>query len=93
MADITRGTGADSPEDIKDEPALAGAGVDPDTPVAAGVEGPGQNDEDEEDDDDFDEEDDADEDDDEEDDAKQASDDEDDASGLQKLQPDWLPGR
>ena len=56
MADIT-GTGADSPEDIKDEPALASVGVDPDTPVAADAEGPGQDDEedDEFDDDDEDE--------------------------------------
>ena len=74
MADITSGTGADSPEDIKDEAALASVGVDPDTPLAAGAEGPGQDDEDE---DEFDE-DEADEDDeeedDEEDDSQQASD-------------------
>lgn len=74
MADITSGTGADSPEDIKDEAALASVGVDPDTPVAAGAEGPGQDaeDEDEFDDDEADDEDE--EEDDEEDDSKQASD-------------------
>jgi hypothetical protein len=73
MADITTGTGADSMEDIKDEPALASVGVDPETPVAADADGPGQNDEDG---DEFDEDDDeeSDEDDDEDEDTQQASD-------------------
>ena len=55
MADITKGTGADSPEDILDEPALASVGVDPDGVVVAPDNTPGQ---DEEDDDDFDDDDD-----------------------------------
>ena len=67
MADMTRGTGADSPEDILDEPALASVGVDPDGVVAAPDNTPGQ-DEDEEDDDDDDAEDE-----DEDDDAQKAS--------------------
>ena len=72
MADITTGTGADSMEDIRDEPALESVGVDPDTPIAqADADEPGQDDEDE----DFDDEDDeADEDDDEDDEGQQASD-------------------
>jgi hypothetical protein len=79
MADMTTGTGADSREDIKDEPALASVGIDPDTPVAtdaayaqADAEEPGQDDEDE---DDFDDDDDAEDDEEEEDDddAQQAS--------------------
>jgi hypothetical protein len=75
MADITTGTGADSMEDIRDEPALESVGVDPDVPIAqADADEPGQNDED---DDEFDDEDEADEDEDEDeddDDAQQASD-------------------
>jgi hypothetical protein len=74
MADITTGTGADTMEDIRDEPALESVGVDPDAPIAqADANEPGQNDED---DDEFeeDEENEADEEDDEEDDTKQASD-------------------
>jgi hypothetical protein len=64
MADTTRGTGADSMEDIKDEPALASVGVDPETPVAADdANEPGQNDDDE---DEFDEDDDEESDEDEE---------------------------
>jgi len=51
MADITKGTGADSPEDILDEPALASVGVDPDGVVVAPDNTPGQDDED---DDEFD---------------------------------------
>jgi hypothetical protein len=73
MADMTKGgTGADSREDILDEPALASVGIDPDTVVVAPDNTPGQNDDD---DDDFDE-DDEDEDDGEdedEDDEQQAS--------------------
>ena len=75
MADITTGTGADSMEDIRDEPALESVGVDPDAPIAADANEPGQNDEEDED---FDEGDDdeADEvEDDEDEDSKQASDD------------------
>ena len=53
MADMTTGTGADSPEDIRDEPALESVGVDPDAPIAqADANEPGQNDEE---DDEFDE--------------------------------------
>ena len=70
MADITKGTGADSPEDILDEPALASVGVDPDGVVVAPDNTPGQDDEEE--DDDFDEDDDEAEDD-EDDDGQQAS--------------------
>ena len=55
MADITKGTGADSPEDILDEPALASVGVDPDGVVVAPDNTPGQDDED---DDEFDDDDD-----------------------------------
>ena len=66
MADITTGTGADTMEDIRDEPALESVGVDPDAPIAADADEPGQNDEDDEDfdedDDEADEEDDEDED-------------------------------
>lgn len=74
MADINSTTGADSMEDIKDEPALASVGVDPETPVATDATGPGQNDEDDEE---FEDGDDADEEDDEADedeDGQQASD-------------------
>ena len=60
MADITTGTGADTMEDIRDEPALESVGVDPDAPIATDANEPGQNDEE---DDEFDEdEDEADED-------------------------------
>lgn len=78
MADMTTGTGADSPEDIRDEPALESVGVDPDAPIAqADANEPGQNDEE---DDEFDDDDDdaddseADEEDDKDEDAQQASD-------------------
>jgi hypothetical protein len=74
MADITSGTGADSMEDIRDEPALESVGVDPDAPIAqADANEPGQ---DEEDDDEFDDdEDEADEEEDADDeDSQQASD-------------------
>lgn len=75
MADITTGTGADSPEDIRDEPALESVGADPDAPIAqADANEPGQ---DEEEDDEFDDEDEADEeaeDDDEAEDTQKASD-------------------
>ena len=68
MADITTGTGADTMEDIRDEPALESVGVDPDAPIAqADANEPGQDDADE--DEDFDDDDEGDEDaDDEEDD-------------------------
>ncbi len=56
MADITKGTGADSPEDILDEPALASVGVDPDGVVVAPDNSPGQDDEDDDFDDDDDDE-------------------------------------
>lgn len=74
MADITTGTGADTMEDIRDEPALESVGVDPDAPIAqADTNEPGQSNED---DDEFEEDDEneADEEDDEEDDTQQASD-------------------
>ena len=72
MADITKGTGADSMEDIRDAPALESVGVDPDAPIAADASEPGQ---DEEEDDEFDDdEDEAEEDDDDDDDSQQASD-------------------
>jgi len=74
MADTTTGTGADTMEDIRDEPALESVGVDPDAPIAqADANEPGQKDED---DDEFedDDENEADEEDDEEDDTQQASD-------------------
>jgi hypothetical protein len=76
MADITTGTGADSPEDIRDEPALESVGVDPDAPIAqADADEPGQNDEeDDEFDEDDDEADEEDEDDDDADDTQKASD-------------------
>ena len=77
MADITTGTGADTMEDIRDEPALESVGVDPDAPIAqADADEPGQNDEDDDefDEDEADEEDDADDDDDEADDTQKASD-------------------
>ena len=74
MADITTGTGADSMEDIRDEPALESVGVDPDAPIAqADANEPGQNDEEDEDFEDDDDE--ADEEDDEaEEDTQKASD-------------------
>jgi len=75
MADITTGTGADTMEDIRDEPTLESVGVDPDAPIAqADANEPGQNDEEDED---FDDDDEADEDDDEadeDDDTQKASD-------------------
>ena len=74
MADTTTGTGADTMEDIRDEPALESAGADPDAPIAqADANEPGQNDED---DDEFEEDDEneADEEGDEDEDTKQASD-------------------
>jgi hypothetical protein len=76
MADMTTGTGADSPEDIRDEPALESVGVDPDAPIAqADASEPGQNDEeDDEFDDDEDEADEEEESDDENDDTQKASD-------------------
>ena len=50
MADTTTGTGADTMEDIRDEPALESVGVDPDAPIAqADANEPGQDDEDDED--------------------------------------------
>ena len=72
MADTTTGTGADTMEDIRDEPALESVGVDPDAPIAqADANEPGQNDEEDED---FDEDDDeADEEDDEDDDDSQSA--------------------
>ncbi len=54
MADMTRGTGTDSREDILDEPALASVGVDPDGVEVAPDNTPGQDDEDDEFDDDDD---------------------------------------
>ena len=74
MADITTGTGADTMEDIRDEPALESVGVDPDAPIAqADANEPGQNDEEDEDFEDDDDE--ADEEDDEaEEDTQKASD-------------------
>jgi hypothetical protein len=77
MADFTTGsTGADSPEDIRDEPALESVGVDPDAPIAqADANEPGQNDEDDDEFDDAEDEGDEEEDDDEADeDGKKASD-------------------
>ena len=75
MADITTGTGADSMEDIRDEPALESVGVDPDAPIAqADADEPGQNDEDDEFDEDEDEADEEDDADDEDDDTQKASD-------------------
>lgn len=74
MADMTTGTGADTMEDIRDEPALESVGVDPDTPIAtADANEPGQNDEDDEDFEDGDETED-DEEDDEDEDTQKASD-------------------
>ena len=76
MADMTTGTGADTPEDIRDEPALESVGVDPDAPIAqADANEPGQKDED---DDEFDDDDEseADEEDEEDEDGQQASDEE-----------------
>jgi len=70
MADITKGTGADSPEDILDEPALASVGVDPDGVVVAPDNTPGQDDED---DDEFDDDDAEDEEDEEDEDGQSAS--------------------
>jgi hypothetical protein len=74
MADITTGTGADSMEDIRDEPALESVGVDPDAPIAADADEPGQNDEEDDEFDAEDEADDADDEDDEDDDTQKASD-------------------
>jgi len=74
MADITTGTGADTMEDIRDEPALESVGVDPDAPIAqADANEPGQT---EDDDEDFEDDDDADEeeDDEDDDDTQKASD-------------------
>ena len=73
MADMTKGTGADSPEDILDEPALASVGVDPDSVVVAPDNAPVQDEED--DDDRFDDDDDDEdaEDDDEDEDGQKAS--------------------
>ena len=46
MADMTTGTGADTMEDIRDEPALESVGVDPDAPIAQTQPSePGQDDE------------------------------------------------
>lgn len=74
MADITTGTGADTMEDLRDEPALESVGVDPDAPIAtADANEPGQNDEDDEDFEDGDETED-DEEDDEDEDTQKASD-------------------
>ena len=58
MADMTKGTGADSREDILDEPALASVGVDPDGVEVAPDNTPGQADEDDDEFDDDDAEDD-----------------------------------
>ena len=74
MADTTRGTGADSPEDILDEPALESVGVDPDSIVVAPDNTPGQDEED--DDDGFDDDEDDDAEDDEDEDGQKASDEE-----------------
>jgi hypothetical protein len=74
MANTPTGTGADTMEDIRDEPALESVGIDPDAPLAqADANEPGQNDED---DDEFDEDDEeeSDEEDDEDEDSKQVSD-------------------
>jgi len=71
MADMTKGTGADSPEDILDEPALASVGVDPDSVVVAPDNAPVQDEED--DDDRFDDDDEDAEDDDEDEDGQKAS--------------------
>lgn len=61
MADITTGTGADTMEDIRDEPALESVGVGPDAPIAqADANEPGQNDEDDDEFEDADENDDED---------------------------------
>ena len=71
MADTTRGTGADSPEDILDEPALASVGIDPDSVVVAPDNTPAIDEEDDDDrfDDDDEEDDEDDDEEDEEDDA------------------------
>jgi hypothetical protein len=78
MADITKGTGADSPEDILDEPALASVGVDPDGVVVAPDNTPGQDDED---DDEFDDDDDAEAEEDEEDEDGQSASNEEEKEG------------
>ena len=72
MANNTTGTGADTMEDIRDEPALESVGLDPDTPIAADANEPGQD----EDDDEFDEDDEeeSDEEDEDDEDSQQASD-------------------
>ena len=78
MANTTTGTGADTMEDIRDEPALESVGVDPDAPIAQAVaDEPGQNDEDDDEFDEDDEESDEDDDEAEDEETKQASDDED----------------
>jgi hypothetical protein len=76
MADLTKGTGADSREDILDEPALASVGVDPDSVVVAPDNTPGQDDEAEDEDDDFDEDDEDDAEDDEDEDGQKVADEE-----------------
>jgi len=75
MADITTGTGADTMEDIRDEPALESVGVDPDAPIAqADASEPGQTDDEDEDFEDDDAEEEEEEDDEADDDAQKASD-------------------
>ena len=71
MADMTTGTGADSREDILDEPALESVGVDPDSVKVEQAGTPGQDEED--DDDQFDDDDEEDAEDDEDDDGQVAS--------------------
>jgi len=78
MADITKGTGADSSEDILDEPALASVGVDPDGVVVAPDNTPGQDDED---DDEFDDDDDAEDEEDEKDEDGQSASNEEEKEG------------
>jgi hypothetical protein len=76
MADMTTGTGADTMEDFRDEPALESVGVDPDAPIAqAQADEPGQDDD--EDDEFDDDEDEGEEEDDEDEETQQASEDED----------------
>jgi len=69
MADMTTGTGADSREDILDEPALESVGVDPDSVKVEQAGTPGQDEE--ADDDQFDDDEEDEEDDDEDDDDGQ----------------------
>jgi len=71
MADMTTGSGADSREDILDEPALESVGVDPDSVKVEQAGTPGQDEED--DDDQFDDDDEEDAEDDEDDDGQVAS--------------------